>query len=279
MTLLFPNILTRWCRILQKKAPWATINCRGNWRRIAPRTKTSTRNSFKTHSFSQTLLPSWIDPCRDHLSLNGFQLCSENCFRAAWCVCIWTMLFGMLHSFLFICLCPSSQQQAWGFGWRVAVFIPVFPCWTEFRSIWTLETISKSILTISIPFFWKRNKLINLCFQWNCFPVSTQVQLICNCEKAIKDYHNLYEDLMWALEAQLWEIQEDFLADIVTNNNSIYAALRKLFKAILSPDNDMEPRLKTRTARFAERLTEKLAWDFSDIDEEEDDEKPVIVDL
>lgn len=84
---------------------------------------------------------------------------------------------------------------------------------------------------------------------------------------------------MWALEAQLWEIQEDFLADIVTNNNSIYAALRKLFKAILSPDNDMEPRLKTRTARFAERLTEKLAWDFSDIDEEEDDEKPVIVDL
>lgn len=105
------------------------------------------------------------------------------------------------------------------------------------------------------------------------------VQLICNCEKAIKDYHNLYEDLMWALEAQLWEIQEDFLADIVTNNNSIYAALRKLFRAILSPENDMEPRLKTRTARFAERLTEKLAWDFSDINEEEDDEKPVIVDL
>lgn len=105
------------------------------------------------------------------------------------------------------------------------------------------------------------------------------VTLICNCEKAIMEKHDLYEKLMWALEPQLWEVQEDFLADIVTNNNAIYGALRKLFRCIQSPENNMEPRFKTRAARFAERLTEKFSWDFSDIDEEEDDEKPVIVDL
>lgn len=89
----------------------------------------------------------------------------------------------------------------------------------------------------------------------------------------------MYEKLIWALEPQLWEVQEDFLADIVTNNNVIYRALRRLFRSIQSPDNNMEARFKTRTARFAERLTEKLSWDFSDIDEDEEDEKPVIVDL
>lgn len=105
------------------------------------------------------------------------------------------------------------------------------------------------------------------------------VDLLCNCERAIREHHELYENFMWSLEPQLWEVQEDFLADIVTNNNAIYRALRRLFRNIQSPDNNLEGRFKTRTARFAERLTEKFSWDFDDIDEEEEDEKPVIVDL
>ena len=86
----------------------------------------------------------------------------------------------------------------------------------------------------------------------------------------------MFDSFLWALEPQLWEIQEDFLADIVSNNNAVYRSLRTLFRNI-SSTSKLDDRFKIRVDRFKGRLAEKFSWDFEDLEEEEDDEAPVIV--
>ncbi|GJQ81994.1 hypothetical protein Trydic_g6874 [Trypoxylus dichotomus] len=87
------------------------------------------------------------------------------------------------------------------------------------------------------------------------------VGLLCECENAIK--------------AQINEIPEDFLADIVSNNNFAYVKLIKLFRAM--NDCNVDGRLKTKVERFKERLTQNFGWDFSHLDSEDDEDAPVVV--
>lgn len=103
------------------------------------------------------------------------------------------------------------------------------------------------------------------------------VGVICSCEIAIIKYRILYDLLVPMLEVQLEEIPEEFLADIVSNNNFVYVKLRHLFRTI--HESSIDGRLKTKMARFRDSLTEKYSWDFSNLDEEEDDEAPVVVEL
>lgn len=103
------------------------------------------------------------------------------------------------------------------------------------------------------------------------------VILLCSCEEAIKKYRFVYLNFINSLELQIIEIPEEFLADIVMNNNIIYAKLRDFFRT--SINCEMEERLKVSIERFKKNLTEKLMWDFNDLEEEDDDDKPVVVTL
>jgi A1 cistron-splicing factor AAR2 len=79
------------------------------------------------------------------------------------------------------------------------------------------------------------------------------------------------------LEIHIKEIPEEFLADIVSNNNFVYMNLKKLFRTIHS--SNVDGQLKTKVDRFKNALTSTYMWDFDHLDSEEEDEAPVIVEM
>lgn len=101
------------------------------------------------------------------------------------------------------------------------------------------------------------------------------VSLLCSCERAVKKYRYIYDAFISLLEIQVSEIPEEFLADIVTNNNFLYMKLRQLFAAVQY--SEVDGRLKTKIERFKELLTNTYGWDYSHLESDDEDEKPVIV--
>ncbi|XP_053994996.1 protein AAR2 homolog [Hylaeus volcanicus] len=102
------------------------------------------------------------------------------------------------------------------------------------------------------------------------------IYLICGADSAILRRRVIYMEFMKTLETQLTHVPEDMLCDIVANNNFIYYNLRKLF-ANIEINSELDGRLKSYTSRFRERLTMKFSWDFCDLQDENEDEAPVIV--
>lgn len=70
---------------------------------------------------------------------------------------------------------------------------------------------------------------------------------------------------------------EEFLADIVMDKNLVYKKLREFFRTAYA--SKVDGRLQTMIDRFKENLTQKLQWDFTGLDNDEEDERPVIVKL
>lgn len=105
------------------------------------------------------------------------------------------------------------------------------------------------------------------------------IQLLCCCEKAVTRYTNMYSELISCLEVHLEEIPEDFLVDIVANNNIIYRSLRELFANFEILKNQVDGGLYCKAERFKEKLTLKFGWDFTNLEAEEDDDAPVVVEL
>lgn len=103
------------------------------------------------------------------------------------------------------------------------------------------------------------------------------MSVLCSCESGIKKYRRLYDLFITLIEIHISEIPEEFLADIVSNNNFIYVKLRHLFGAILS--SNVDGRLQSKVERFMKNLVEKYMWDFGDLEADEDDEAPVVVEL
>lgn len=102
------------------------------------------------------------------------------------------------------------------------------------------------------------------------------VALMCKADTLIPKKRLIYVEFFKALEVQLSHVQEDFLCDIVASNNIIYRNLRTLFANIES-NQEVDDQLKSQALRFRERLTEKFLWDFNDLQDEADDEAPVVV--
>lgn len=101
--------------------------------------------------------------------------------------------------------------------------------------------------------------------------------LLCSCDIAIKKHRKLFDLFLSTIEIQVKEIPEDFLADIVTNNNFVYMKLRQLFRAI--KDSDVDGILKSKANRLQERLTQNFQWDFGHLDSEDEEDAPVVVDI
>ncbi|GLV44373.1 uncharacterized protein CBL_10177 [Carabus blaptoides fortunei] len=104
----------------------------------------------------------------------------------------------------------------------------------------------------------------------------SMVGLLCSCDEALIKYRGLYDMFITVLEPQLQEIPEEFLADIVANNNFVYCKLKTLFSTI--QETEVESRLKMKIIRFRDSLSEKYSWNFGHSDEDDED-APVVVDL
>ncbi|KAL3279179.1 hypothetical protein HHI36_016692 [Cryptolaemus montrouzieri] len=103
------------------------------------------------------------------------------------------------------------------------------------------------------------------------------INLFCSCEVAITKYRRLYDLLLNTLKLQVTEIPEEFLADIVSNNNFFYMKVRDLFRNIQS--SNVDGNLKSKMNRFKEYLTETYNWNFEHLEWEEDEDAPVVVDI
>ncbi|XP_032512725.2 protein AAR2 homolog [Danaus plexippus] len=124
-------------------------------------------------------------------------------------------------------------------------------------------------------------------FAFLCFLIShsleafehwkSMVILFCSCEDAIHKYRSIYFHFIKTIEIQIDEMPEEFLADIVMNKNLVYKKLRELFRTAYM--SKVDGRLLTLIERLKENLSQKLQWDFTGLDSDEDDERPVVVKL
>ncbi|XP_059062410.1 protein AAR2 homolog [Achroia grisella] len=103
------------------------------------------------------------------------------------------------------------------------------------------------------------------------------VIIICSCDDAIHKYRSVFFHFIRTIEVQIEEMPEDFLADIVMNKNLVYKKLREFFRTAYV--SKVDGRLLTMIERFKDNLTEKLQWDFTGLDADEEDERPVVVKL
>ncbi|XP_045765590.1 protein AAR2 homolog [Maniola jurtina] len=103
------------------------------------------------------------------------------------------------------------------------------------------------------------------------------VILICSCDEAIHKYRSLFFHFIRTIEVQIEEMPEEFLADIVMNKNLVYKKLREFFRTAYI--SKVDRRLLTMIERLKENLTDKLQWDFTGLDTDDEDERPVIVKL
>ena len=102
--------------------------------------------------------------------------------------------------------------------------------------------------------------------------------LICKADALIPNRRAIYAEFLNTLEIQLSYVEEDFLCDIVASNNVIYHNLRRLF-ANIELNSEVDDRLKAQSRRVIDRLTKKYMWDFNKLQEEDEDEAPVVVSL
>ncbi|KAG7307741.1 hypothetical protein JYU34_006316 [Plutella xylostella] len=103
------------------------------------------------------------------------------------------------------------------------------------------------------------------------------VILLCSCDDAIHKYRSLFFHFIRTIEVQIDEMPEEFLADIVMNKNLVYKKLREFFRTAYV--SKVDGRLLTMIERFKDNLTDKLQWDFTGLDVDEEDERPVVVNL
>ncbi|XP_073981325.1 protein AAR2 homolog [Rhodnius prolixus] len=104
------------------------------------------------------------------------------------------------------------------------------------------------------------------------------VKVLCNCREALTTKKHLYKMFLKAFEAQLDQVPMDFLVDIVASNNVIYTSLRELFRTI-EESEDICRTLRYDVEKMKQTVSEKFSWDFTNLELEDEDEAPVIVEL
>lgn len=95
---------------------------------------------------------------------------------------------------------------------------------------------------------------------------------------AVSRDQTFFAKFFLAVRQQLETVPEDFLVDIVENNNVIYSSLKELFRTLETGDFTLEDDLKDGAIQIKRFLEQKFGWEFNGLDEEDDDEAPVIVD-
>jgi len=136
-------------------------------------------------------------------------------------------------------------------------------------------------------FFSKIDLLAELQFSYICFLLGLSYesferwkklfQLFCMSKEAIAQDQTIFAKFLLAVRHQLETVPEDFLVDIVENNNVIYNGLKDFFRTLETSDVLLEDDLRDGTIQIKRFLEQKFGWEFERLDEEDEDEAPVIV--
>jgi len=96
-------------------------------------------------------------------------------------------------------------------------------------------------------------------------------------KEAIAQDQTFFAKFLLAVRHQLETVPEDFLVDIVESNNVIYNGLKEFFRTLETSDILLEDDLKDGIIQAKRFLEQKFGWEFSGLDEEDEDEAPVVV--
>lgn len=99
--------------------------------------------------------------------------------------------------------------------------------------------------------------------------------LMCSCIAAVEKYEDLFIGFVYLMRVQIMDIPQEFLFGIAMSNNFIYAKLRNFLRNV--SDLKLHQTLKTAILELKHMVTEKYNWKFDDLEEDDDDELPVIV--
>lgn len=100
------------------------------------------------------------------------------------------------------------------------------------------------------------------------------ISLFSTSENAILKHRRIFNLLVNDLQIQIFEVPEEFLADIVSNNNFLYMKLRTLFRNVISSADDD---LKCKVKKLMETLSSKYFWDFEHLESDDEEDAPVVV--
>lgn len=135
--------------------------------------------------------------------------------------------------------------------------------------------------------FSKIDLLAELQFSYICFLLGLSYesferwkklfQLFCMSKDAVAQDQTLFAKFLLAVRHQLETVPEDFLVDIVENNNVVYNGLKEFFRILEISDFPLEDDLRDGSIQIKRFLDQKFGWEFNELDIEDDDEAPVIV--
>lgn len=99
--------------------------------------------------------------------------------------------------------------------------------------------------------------------------------LMCSCIAAVEKYEDLFIAFVSLMKVQIMDIPQELLSDIALSNNFIYAKLRNFLRNV--SDLKLQYTLRTDILELKQMVAEKYNWKFDDLEEDDDDELPVIV--
>ena len=95
------------------------------------------------------------------------------------------------------------------------------------------------------------------------------MNLLCNSERAILKYPNVFFELINVLYFQLKEMPDDFFSDIILQENFLTLNLHNLFNNIQEISSDsVLTSLKEKTAKFKNYLEQRFKFDFDSCPDE-----------
>jgi A1 cistron-splicing factor AAR2 len=97
------------------------------------------------------------------------------------------------------------------------------------------------------------------------------VNLLCNSERAILKYPNVFFELINVLYFQLKEMPDDFFSDIILQENFLTLNLHNLFnniQEIPAESDSILNSLKEKTAKFKNYLEQRFKFDFDSCPDE-----------
>ncbi len=97
------------------------------------------------------------------------------------------------------------------------------------------------------------------------------LQLLCNCEQAIVEYHSFYLEFVNVLYFQLKEMPQDFFVDILSRNNFLLVNLHNFFdniNEVSSQDMTLMKKLHEKSNKFKNYVTQRFGIDFEETPDE-----------
>lgn len=101
------------------------------------------------------------------------------------------------------------------------------------------------------------------------------INVFCSCVEAVEKRGDLFNKFLSLLGTQLLELPEDTFADILLEDNFLFSKLRDLFKSIILYETNRS--LVQKVLYLKNKLTLKYGWDFQNLNEEDEDDAPVVV--